>query len=78
MRHHQYGIFVFDTASWQFEQIKPTLDGKPRIFPRTKDAEDYAYDYQIAGGRNQRVEYRKLPLSSDAMAAGVVYRAWEG
>jgi hypothetical protein len=64
-------------VTWEYERIAPTLDGKPRIFLRRKDAEDYAYDYQIAGGRNQSVEYRKEPLSAEAKAAGIIYRAWE-
>lgn len=53
-------IEVQDTNNWEWVRVHPTLDGIERVFKRRRDAESYAYDYELAGGRNQFTRYVKV------------------
>lgn len=72
-----YIIFRLNNRTGEFLPYVPRVDGRRLIFMRRKDAKDYAYDNQVAGGLNQRVEYRAHDLPQDIAESGTVYRGME-
>lgn len=55
-----FWMIEIQSHSGDWRPYRPSVDGKERLFKKRRDAEDYAYDYGIAGGRNQFVRFVKF------------------